>query len=418
ANNYDTTGKTRNIIAKIKSEGVSESLLAPDVDQAISKLYKRFKDKVNPDGKITGAIQQVSKYPCQIIVYTESSIRLFDALMKQENVVLSWDATGGIIQEKLNSPRLLYYELSITLPGVVKEDSIVPVTFMISDAHGLVNIIAWIELFKNAYSQVKIEPFPRPRFILSDRAQVFLIGALRVWNNETLKDFLNRAYRIVTGNSTNHDNELTNIHACLAHVLKDTRKNINKYIEKKYRELAMWSIALLINTGTWVKFQNNWRLVCYVFLQLHLGEENLNQEYQDALLQKITQVKTDSNTLDAMKSSNSIQDVNTKESSDFDEYEFCSDDDEDFHVIETHKGSSKSSRKKRIVNEEEEANTTESPFKIVVNQIFQDVLTDTGIHVEEVFGISSRGILQWFKYLTKFFMPTLPIWSTLLLGKE
>ncbi|CAF0902184.1 unnamed protein product [Adineta steineri] len=417
ANNYDTTGKTRNIIAKIKSEGVSESLLAPDVDQAISKLYKRFKDKVNPDGKITGAIQQVSKYPCQIIVYTESSIRLFDALMKQENVVLSWDATGGIIQEKLNSPRLLYYELSITLPGVVKEDSIVPVTFMISDAHGLVHIIAWIELFKNAYSQIFFEkPFPRPRFILSDRAQVFLIGALRVWNNETLKDFLNRAYRIVTSNSTNHDNELTNIHACLAHVLKDTRKNINKYIEKKYRELAMWSIALLINTGTWVEFQNNWRLVCYVFLQLHLGEENLNQEYQDALLQKITQIKTDSNTLDAMKSSDSIQDVNTKESSDFDEYEFCSDDDEDFHVIETHKGSSKSSRKKRIVNEEEEANTTESPFKIVVNQIFQDVLTDTGIHVEEVFGISSRGILQWFKYLTKFFMPTLPIWSTLLLG--
>ncbi|CAF4345133.1 unnamed protein product [Adineta steineri] len=108
----------------------------------------------------------------------------------------------------------------------------------------------------------------------------------------------------------------------------------------------MWSIALLINTGTWVEFQNNWRLVCYVFLQLHLGEENLNQEYQDALLQKITQIKTDSNTLDAMKSSDSIQDVNTKESSDFDEYEFCSDDDEDFHVIETHKGSSKSSRKK------------------------------------------------------------------------
>ncbi|CAF4076111.1 unnamed protein product [Adineta steineri] len=397
ANNYGTTVKTRNIIAKIKSEGVN---------------------KVNPDGKITGAIQQVSKYPCQIIVYTESSIRLFDALMKQENVVLSWDATGGIIQEKLNSPRLLYYELSITLPGVVKEDSIVPVTFMISDAHGLVNIIAWIELFKNAYSQIFSEKhFPRPRFILSDRAQVFLIGALRVWNNETLKDYLNRAYRIVTGNSTNYDNELTNIHACLAHVLKDTRKNINKYIEKKYRELAMWSIALLINTETWVEFQNNWRLVCYVFLQLHLGEENLNQEYQDALLQKITQIKTDSNTLDAMKSSDSIQDVNTKESSDFDEYEFCSDDDdEDFHIIETHKGSSKSSRKKKIVNEEEEANTTESPFKIVVNQIFQDVLTDTGIQVEEVFGISSRGILQWFKYLTKFFMPTLPIWSTLLLG--
>ena len=53
----------------------------------------------------------------------------------------------------------------------------------------------------------------------SDRAQVFLIGALKVWNCETLKDFLHRAYRIVNDNANNNDLEMTNIHACLAHVL-------------------------------------------------------------------------------------------------------------------------------------------------------------------------------------------------------
>jgi len=156
ANNYDSTGKSRNILRKIKSEGITESLLAPDVDQALSKLYGKFQDEVNADGKIKGAIQQISKYPCQIIVFTESSIRLFDTLMKHQNVVLSWDATGSIIQEKQNSRRLLYYELSITLPGIVTEDSIIPITFMISDAHALVNVIHWIELFKYSYSQVNI----------------------------------------------------------------------------------------------------------------------------------------------------------------------------------------------------------------------------------------------------------------------
>jgi hypothetical protein len=156
ANNYDSTGKSRNILRKIKSEGVIESLLAADFDQALFKLYEKFQDEVNVDGKVKGAIQQISKYPCQIIVFTESSIRLFDTLMKHRDVVLSWDATGGIIQEKKNSPRLLYYELSITLPGIVTEDSIIPITFMISDAHALVNIIHWIQLFKSSYSQVKI----------------------------------------------------------------------------------------------------------------------------------------------------------------------------------------------------------------------------------------------------------------------
>lgn len=63
------------------------------------------------------------------------------------------------------------------------------------------------------------KPFPRPRIVLSDRAQIFLSGALRIWNGETMGDFLQRAYRLVTDKATDHDYEKTTIHACLAHVL-------------------------------------------------------------------------------------------------------------------------------------------------------------------------------------------------------
>ncbi len=55
--------------------------------------------------------------------------------------------------------------------------------------------------------------------MLSDRAQVFLTASLKIWNNESMKDFLNRAYRIITDNAINNDLEMVNIHACLAHVL-------------------------------------------------------------------------------------------------------------------------------------------------------------------------------------------------------
>jgi hypothetical protein len=55
--------------------------------------------------------------------------------------------------------------------------------------------------------------------VLSDRAQVFLVAALQIWNSETMTQFLNRAYRIVTNQATDIDFTLTNIHACLAHVL-------------------------------------------------------------------------------------------------------------------------------------------------------------------------------------------------------
>lgn len=154
SNNYDVVGRSRQILRKIKSEGAMESMIAANVDEGVWKLYEQFHREVNADGKVTGAIQYVSKFPCQIIVFSEASIRLFDGLLKEKNVVVSWDATGSIIQERKGKPRLLYYELSVTLPGLVSEDSIVPITFMISDAHALLNVVHWLQVFKHSYAQV------------------------------------------------------------------------------------------------------------------------------------------------------------------------------------------------------------------------------------------------------------------------
>lgn len=154
-NNYDIVGKSRNILRKIKSEGFVESLIAADVDEGVYKLCEKFQKEVNVDGKVVGAIQCISKYPYQVVVFSESSIRLFDALIKEKNVVLSWDATGSVVQERRDRPKLLYYELSITLPGLVSEDSIIPLTFMVSNSHALLDIIHWLELFKSRYAQVK-----------------------------------------------------------------------------------------------------------------------------------------------------------------------------------------------------------------------------------------------------------------------
>jgi hypothetical protein len=151
--NYDVVGKSRGVLQKIKSESVLESLLSPDADQGLVKLNEQYRKEVNSGGKVEGAIQAISRYPCQVVVYSESSIRLYDALLKHKNIVISWDATGGIIKQS-NSLRLLYYEFSMTLPGIVKEDSIIPITYMISDAHSLVHILHWMQLFRHSYCQV------------------------------------------------------------------------------------------------------------------------------------------------------------------------------------------------------------------------------------------------------------------------
>ncbi|CAF4332648.1 unnamed protein product, partial [Rotaria magnacalcarata] len=44
--NYDDIGKNRDVLRKIKSEGIMESLLAPDVDQSLFKLFEKFRIEV------------------------------------------------------------------------------------------------------------------------------------------------------------------------------------------------------------------------------------------------------------------------------------------------------------------------------------------------------------------------------------
>ncbi|CAF1474300.1 unnamed protein product, partial [Adineta steineri] len=51
-----------------------------------------------------------------------------------------------------------------------------------------------------------------------------------------------------------------------------------------------------------------------------------------------------------------------------------------------------------------------------LNQIFNDALITSGISMKNSCSANTHNILNWFKYLTRFFMPTLPIWSNLLIG--
>jgi hypothetical protein len=70
---------------------------------------------------------------------------------------------------------------------------------------------------------------------------------------------------------------------------------INKLLDEKIRSLAMWSIALLINTSSWDEMIHNWKLICHVFLQLHIGNDDVNNEHHDALLNKIIKIKSNPN---------------------------------------------------------------------------------------------------------------------------
>lgn len=70
----------------------------------------------------------------------------------------------------------------------------------------------------------------------------------------------------------------------------------------------MWSIALLVNASTWAEFKHQWTLISVVFIQLHLGNQCVHAQSQDALLDKISKLRSDPNTVDGMKTSEQAQD--------------------------------------------------------------------------------------------------------------
>ncbi|CAF5175463.1 unnamed protein product, partial [Rotaria magnacalcarata] len=207
--------------------------------------------------------------------FTEASIRLYDSIVNCPEYVLSWDATGGIVKNS-SSKQCLYYELTITHPNIVDEDSLVPLTFMLSEPQTFFTVKQWLLPFKECYRKVfphKKNSFPIPAIILSDRAQVFLQAAFYVFNDENYSAIRN-------------DLSKTNIHAYLSLFMLDMCKRVNK--------------------STRPEIKDNWRLIYQVFFN-YVSNDNINfKQHHATLLSRISKITNDPNSSRAINQSKEI----------------------------------------------------------------------------------------------------------------
>lgn len=109
------------------------------------------------------------------------------------------------------------------------------------------------------------------------------------------------------------------------------------------RELAMWSIALLVNTSTWPEMLTNWRLVCLVFLNHLTDDDEQMRQYRAHLLGRIEKIVSDPN------SSAAIANAQSSTSISVDSYEFPDDEEQDEQQSESQPNGSATS-KNRLMN--------------------------------------------------------------------
>ncbi|CAF4590008.1 unnamed protein product, partial [Rotaria magnacalcarata] len=79
---------------------------------------------------------------------------------------------------------------------------------------------------------------PKPPVIHSDRALVFLLAGIQVFNgDETMDRYIERCWRIIQRVATKRDLEITVVHSCLGHFMKNVKVNASKILGKKQKQL-------------------------------------------------------------------------------------------------------------------------------------------------------------------------------------
>jgi hypothetical protein len=230
AGNRNAVGSSPSVIRKISSEANVKLRRDTNLDESLHQIKVEQANKIFPGELIPGYLQEISTDPLRLIFFTAGGIAAYHQFAS--SMPLSWDATGGIVINR--NKKIFYYEL--TMSNLIKGGPSLPITVMISESHGTTDIVHWMYCFIGKYKQAYgfKNSFPKPPIIHSDRATVFLLAGIQVFNHdETMDRYIERCWRIVKQTATKRDLEITVVHACLGHFMKNVRKNASKDLAKK-----------------------------------------------------------------------------------------------------------------------------------------------------------------------------------------
>ena len=236
AGNRDGVGCSTSVLKKISSEARLQMEADRDLIVSLMTLQRHFCiaecSISNPGRKsrIEGFIQHIHAMPFGVICFNEAGVRLYHDLAKQTPVFC--DATGTVVSLPKDScnkkPTLYYYALVVKHPILHKPP--IAVAELITADHTVLSISFFLQHFRRAESLLfSSANAVKPTHIIIDRSMVLLLSFLQVYNMETLPEYLNRTFRVVTGAGTAKDALKVSPHACKSHVMNSARIECKKW---------------------------------------------------------------------------------------------------------------------------------------------------------------------------------------------
>ena len=226
----DKVGSSQHVLRKISSEGQRDQFPHLDLVMSLKVIDKEITESFGCKRNICGYIQRIVAKPFSVSFFTEEGVRIYHNFAKDQ--VLYLDATGTVISLKgtdYESNTSLYYALVVGHPK--KGQPPVAVAELISTEHSVMAISHFLEDFRRhealLYGHQNIVV---PKYIIIDRSLVLLLSFLRVFNLETLSDYLHRCFRVANRCSTSSDFNKCFVHACISHVMKSAKYDMKKLL--------------------------------------------------------------------------------------------------------------------------------------------------------------------------------------------
>lgn len=211
----------------------------------------------------SGCVQHISIWPKPFVMcFCEAQIRTFHELKTHDIVYL--DATGGIFRASKKSMcygRPVYiYEIVCRNP--YETGSSLPIASMASAAHDTATITFFIQNVLRAEREICGRNARCP-LVMCDMSLVLIYSFLSACNQEDMKSYIRRCWRVVNGIAKKSDFR-TFVHTCNSHIMKNAKELTNKYY-KKNRKFGMFLIGLLIQCKTLKELESVWKNI-YVIL--------------------------------------------------------------------------------------------------------------------------------------------------------
>ena len=370
--NYGSLGPNSKKLQQIAVEGRQEGRLDKD---AIMSLLQQEKDMSKEHG---GFIQKICISPFYVLYWNINSLQYYHDFSKSQ--ILFWDATGSLIKTGKNEKSFLYYELAIK--NLNEKQAAIPLTAMVSNSHSLPTILDWIRNFIHAEKKkFGYKNFIKyPKLIISDQSMVLILAALKEWNDESLDDFLLRAYMIVTGKANKHETEKTLVHLCKSHYLNTTKRFLKKKeVSSKKISFCLYTIGLLMSCENLQDFRELVFDICVTMSSKYIN--NTNQVFITRLINKINSFSSSSECQIDVSENISLEELNPN----------------------------------KLTEEEYVIQNPSSPFKLLAHQINDLALKHQG-NQESSEHANDHNCTVFLQYLLNKALPLYPLWSSILLG--